>query len=451
MYLYGGDHQEFPHDGNFCMDGLVYPDRTPHTGLLEFKNVHRPARVVGYDQETGEIVLHNYMDFVELGSHVRITWELLCDGHTAAAGEIADDACPRIQPHGEGRLRLKPEPPQKGRCFLKLNYILKNASGVLPEGHPLGFDEIPLKTGENKNQTAKAIWEQEECPEAGGLEVFSSDRSLRIEGGDFVYTYSKLTGLMEKMVYKNRQLLERPLELNIWRAPTDNDRNIRHVWEAAGYDRTIARAYRTEYTVAEEGVRIHSTLSLAAIYLQRILDVEACWLIRRDGTVDVSLNARRNTEMPELPRFGVRLFLPKTCSQVEYAGIGPWESYEDKRRAGWHGVFCSEVSSLHEDYIRPQENGSHADCDYVKVRGGGLELQVAAAESFSFNASPYTQEELTQKAHNYELEPCGCTILCVDYRQNGIGSNSCGPRLLEQYRLDEERMTFEFRLRPRVL
>lgn len=448
IYFYGGDHREFPNDGNFCMDGLVYPDRTPHTGLLEFKNVHRPARVVGFDQKTGEVRLHNYMDFVELKSYVRMTWELLCDGRTVAGGGIDGEMLPEIPPHGEGSFVLKPELPDKGRCFLKLNYYLKEASGVLPEGHPLGFDEVPVRTKENRNQTAVRIWEPEERAGEGRLEVASNDRALVIQGEEFLYTYSRLTGLPEKMVYKNRQILERPMELNIWRAPTDNDRNIRHEWEAAGYDRTAARAYRTEYTMTEQGVRIHSTLSLSAIYLQRILDVEASWLIRRDGTVEAELSAVRNTEMPELPRFGVRMFLPRACSRVEYAGIGPFESYEDKRRAGWHGVFSSDVADLHEDYIRPQENGSHADCDYVKVRGGGLELQAAAREAFSFNASVYTQEELTKKAHNYELVPCGCTVLCLDLRQNGIGSNSCGPRLLEQYRLDEERLTFAFRFKP---
>ncbi|MCI8437109.1 MAG: beta-galactosidase, partial [Lawsonibacter sp.] len=123
----------------------------------------------------------------------------------------------------------------------------------------------------------------------------------------------------------------------------------------------------------------------------------------------------------------------------------PWESYRDKHRASWHGLFQSPVAQLHQDYLRPQENGSHFDCGYVTVQGGGLKLTAVSETAFSFNASLYTQEELTQKAHNYELELSGSTVLCLDYAQNGIGSNSCGPELLPQYRLD--RKEFRFRLR----
>lgn len=123
--------------------------------------------------------------------------------------------------------------------------------------------------------------------------------------------------------------------------------------------------------------------------------------------------------------------------------MGPMESYVDKCQAASYGLYTTFVSLLHEDYIRPQENGSHCGCDYVTLENGDLAFTALGEKSFSFNASRYTQEELTQKAHNYELEESGSTVLCLDYRQNGIGSNSCGPELLEQYRLDEKTFTFE--------
>lgn len=180
----------------------------------------------------------------------------------------------------------------------------------------------------------------------------------------------------------------------------------------------------------------------------------ACQLIEElgagevvDGIVDVYAGAKE-PEFPFLPRFGFRLFLPKRMDRVEYCGIGPVESYLDKRRAGWHGVFDTTVKALHEDYIRPQENGSHHDCDYVTVYGDQVSLTAAGRETFAFNASVYTQEELTNKAHNYELEESPYTVLCVDYRQSGIGSNSCGPNLLPKYRLEEEQFAFHVKLLP---
>ena len=134
--------------------------------------------------------------------------------------------------------------------------------------------------------------------------------------------------------------------------------------------------------------------------------------------------------------------------QLEYYGIGPQESYIDKCKAGSHGIYTGSVTDQQEDYIKPQENGSHTDCDYVIVKGSGLGIAAYGAKSFAFNISAYTQEELTEKAHNYELEPCESTVLCLDYKQNGIGSQSCGPRLKEKYRFDEESFTFEMNLNP---
>ena len=158
------------------------------------------------------------------------------------------------------------------------------------------------------------------------------------------------------------------------------------------------------------------------------------------------MDVSKNVELPELPRFGLRMFLPAAMKQVTYFGLGPEESYEDKRRASSHGIYCQSVSELHEDYIKPQENGSHADCDYVMLEGNGVVVKAFNYDKFSFNVSEYTQEELTEKKHNYELIPSGHTVLNLDFRQNGIGSNSCGPRPQEKYRLDEEKFTYRMAL-----
>ena len=144
----------------------------------------------------------------------------------------------------------------------------------------------------------------------------------------------------------------------------------------------------------------------------------------------------------------MRLFLNQRFDQVSYFGMGPQESYRDKHQAAGHGLYRSKVCDLHEDYIKPQENGSHFDCDYVEVTDRQCGLAVAAEQAFSFNASKYTQEELERAAHNYELEGSDSTVLCIDYAMNGIGSNSCGPVVSDVYRFDEERFQFQFKLVP---
>lgn len=471
IYAYGGDHREYQHDANFCMDGLVYPDRTPHTGLLEFKNVHRPARIVSFDQKKMELTIKNYMDFVNLKDYLTLQYEVSLDGMTLEQGSIEEEELLNILPHEEKVVPIAFEIPEKGKCYLKVTYLQKSATEVLPAGFVLGFEEVRIETGENENQKVKALLAFGDetdldsalsCEAGRGLEgtskgvqrmdflVEEDDCALRISTDSFCYTYDKFTGLFTRMVYKNQSLLERPMEYNIWRAPTDNDRNIKNEWMRAQYDHTVTRAYETRIEKQQDKVNIETVLSLSAAYTQRILDIKALWTIYSDGAVNVALDVKKHMEFPFLPRFGLRLFLPKTMSKVLYCGIGPTESYIDKNKAGYHGVFDTDVMALHEDYIYPQENGSHHDCDFVTVSDERNSFTVAGTQTFAFNASFYTQEELTEKAHNYELKESPFTVLCVDYRQSGIGSNSCGPQLLEEYQLNKEEFHFQVRLMPQV-
>ena len=454
VYAYGGDHGEYPHDDNFCMDGLVYPDRTPHTGLLEFKNVHRPARAVAFDQTKQELMLHNYMDFVNLKDYVTMQYEVSCDGIVVDHGSIEEDYLD-IPAHEERMVPVSFAVPKKGKCFLKLTYFQKEATEVLPAGWVLGFEEIAVKTEENVNQTAKAMFynntEDVENDESGlTARVEEDDRYVTVYTDTFRYVFNKFTGVFTEMVYQNHSLLKRPMEYNIWRAPIDNERTVKNEWIRAQYDRTITRGYETKVSKEGDCVKIAATLSLTAIYIQRILHITAVWTIGKDGCIDVTMDVTKTPEFPFLPRFGLRMFLPKSMSQVTYCGLGPVESYIDKRHASYHGLFITDVKALHEDYLRPQENGSHYDCDYVTVTDDKVSLTAAGRQTFSFNASVYTQEELTAKAHNYELEESPYTVLCIDYCQSGVGSNSCGPELAEAYQLNPEQFSFGVMLVPKV-
>ena len=390
---------------------------------------------------------------------------MLCDGVMVEEGIVGvTSPGPDIPPHGEGRLSLPVRIPEQGKAALLLSYHLtKEAAArqdILPADYCLGFDEIPLKTKENVNQTAQALLKTlQKRHSTVPVAVKEDDRDVILRGADWRYVYDKRTGTFSEMVYHNQNLLERPMEYNIWRAPTDNDRNIKKQWIRAGYDRTVSRAYATTVSIGNEDgkVLLETSLSVSAVYLQRILNIRAKWLILPDGGVDVHLDVTRMPEFPFLPRFGLRLFLPKSMEKVTYCGIGPNESYADKRQSGWHGRFEQTVQAFHEDYIRPQENGAHDDCDYVIVENSTLSLAAvkdgirqgdsSGRETFSFQISEYTQEELTKKAHNYELEKSPYTVLCLDYAQSGIGSGSCGPELLNQYRLDEEHFVFELGMR----
>lgn len=445
IYAYGGDHGEEIHDGNFCMDGLVYPDRTVHTGLLEYKNVYRPARVISYNKESGELVLHNYMDFDDLKDYVKISYELTQDGLVISKGMLPEFS---VAPHGEGKTNLKINVPENGKCYLKLIYHLKKELPLLDEDHILGFDEIEVSKEDTKCKLAEK-WIPKTVVDSE-LQVNENDTQIHIKGREFAYTIDKRTALFTEMKFAGREYLNHPMELNIWRAPTDNDMYIKSEWKKAHYDKAYTRAYTTEVVQGKHGVKITSHASVVAETVQKILDVTITWKIEAAGKIDADIAVTKDDEFPDLPRFGVRMFLDKKLSAVRYFGMGPQESYCDKHQAASHGLYRADVGDLHEDYIRPQENGSHYDCEYVEINNSRYGIVASAEKAFSFNASYYTQEELEKKTHNYELIESDSVVFCVDYALNGIGSNSCGPVVLEQYRFDDVLFRFQFTLIPYV-
>lgn len=445
IYAYGGDHGEEIHDGNFCMDGLVYPDRTVHTGLLEYKNVYRPARVISYNKESGELVLHNYMDFDDLKDYVKISYELTQDGLVISKGILPEFS---VAPHGEGKTNLKINVPENGKCYLKLIYHLKKELPLLDEDHILGFDEIEVSKEDTKCKLAEK-WIPKTVVDSE-LQVNENDTQIHIKGREFAYTIDKRTALFTEMKFAGREYLNHPMELNIWRAPTDNDMYIKSEWKKAHYDKAYTRAYTTEVVQGKHGVKITSHASVVAETVQKILDVTITWKIEAAGKIDADIAVTKDDEFPDLPRFGVRMFLDKKLSAVRYFGMGPQESYCDKHQAASHGLYRADVGDLHEDYIRPQENGSHYDCEYVELNNSRYGIVASAEKAFSFNASYYTQEELEKKTHNYELIESDSVVFCVDYALNGIGSNSCGPVVLEQYRFDDVLFRFQFTLIPYV-
>ena len=435
IYRYGGDFGEFPHDGNFCMDGLVYPDRTPHTGLLEYKNVIRPIRARRAEGKADTFILHNYLDFTNAEDFLTVSYEISQDGEVLYGGDLE---LPHLPPHGEAEVVL-PALPEGGVCTLLLSYATKAAGDFCTAGHALGFDEIVL------HDEPFFL----DAPAEGPVELEETGDAVVLTGEKFRYVFNKHTGLFDSLVWQNRNYLEKPMGWNLYRAPTDNDQYIRHQWELAGYHRPTVKVYGVQVSRLENGgACVTCQLSIAALTVSPFLRVEAQWAIDAQGRMDASLDCRRDGRFPWLPRFGVRLFMPKDFASVEYFGYGPYESYQDKHQASHLGVYAQAVDAMHEDYLKPQENSSHWGCRYVTLTDGAYSLTASSETPFSMNVSSYTQEELAEKKHNYELTKCGQTVVCLDYKMSGVGSNSCGPELLPQYRLEEEEFAFRFTLMP---
>ena len=432
-YHYGGDSGEVFHDSNFCCDGMVMPDRTPSNALREYKNACRPI-YAAKGESAGEFAFTNRLDFTDAADFLKIFYEIRDDG------ELVDYGClgsVSIAPHETVTVSV-PIPELKGHGYIRFIYLQKVDTLAVKTGHELGFDQLELNA-----------WQPKKLPKAGSgkVSVEESEKYVIVTGERFRYVYDKLRGVFQSLVFDNKALTVRPMEYNVWRAPTDNDAHkLRPRWEACGYDRAFSRAYTTECRIKPRSVTIVTDLALTPLWIQKILTAKASFTIDSDGRITADIKVEKDPIMDILPRFGIRLFLPKELEKVTYLGMGPYESYSDLHCGSYVSLFETSAEDSYVDYIRPQEHGNHIDCDFVKVHDG---FTVHATDSLlSFNISCYTQEQLQSTAHNYELEKQPFNTLCIDYKQNGIGSNSCGVIPFDRYMLSEESFRFSFVLIP---
>lgn len=430
-YGYGGDFGEKHNDGNFCMDALTYPDRTPHTGLLEVKQVYRPVRVEK-GKADGKFIFRSYLDFSKADELFDCRYEITFDGGVSASGKVDFTLLPR----GTAEISV-PEAAENrtDESFIRFIFTAKTDTLYCEKGYEVCFDQLKLcdetKLSEKPKSSADVNIEDE---------IFS----VKINVGEISYRFNKRLSAFDSIKVSGKELLEKPLYFNFFRAPVDND-----VMKADWY-----RAHLNDHTVRNYGVTVGKTADGAEILLRQsfgwsihqpfaYMDVK--YLVSADG-LDIKCKAEFSNKVTFLPRFGIRLFMPREFDRVDYFGYGPYESYCDKHRAGYIGNFTASVAELHEDYIRPQENGSHFGCKYMLISDGETRVKFTSDNDFSFNASEYTEEELAEKKHNFELEKCRSSVVCIDSQMAGVGSNSCGPALAEKYRLPLPEISANFHI-----
>jgi beta-galactosidase len=438
-FAYGGDFGEQPNDGNFCIDGLVGPDRKPHTGLLELKQVIAPIRIEAEDLRTGALIVTNLFDFIDL-SHIELAWKIEKDGQLIDQGEpIHLNAAP----HAVQRVSIAYELPEesRGRYFLTVSCRSKMDTRWAEAGYELCFEQFELPVHRVQERTARKM---------PAILLNKSGHQLSIEGFDFKHVFDMYDGVFIKVAKHGMDMIAAPAKFNIWRAPTDNDRKIKHRWMEEGYDRATMHVYGSEITnQTETSVEIAVKFSLGGYIKIPILHGLALWKVDGTGEISLQVSITVREGLAFLPRFGLQLTMPQGTEEVEYFGLGPHESYIDKRQSVKKGKYLLTVDEMFENYIMPQENGSRYGTEWAIVSNEqGMGMKFSGSDDFSINVAHYTPEDLTSAAHDYELVRRKETIVQLDYKISGVGSNSCGPELLVPYRLDEKEFKFELRLKP---
>ena len=419
---YGGDFGEPLHDANFVADGLLFPDRTPSPGLLEYKKVIEPVRISGAD---GGLRISNRYDFLGL-SHLNFLWSIEDEGIEQAAGRLD---VPDTGPGQSVVVPLPQLPATRGEAWLTIRSVLAEATPWAPAGHEVGWGQ--LKAGDNASPAVGP-----RGPTAGDA------REIRVGPGIFSADDGQLSWLGAIPVEGPR--------LDVWRAPIDNDRWFSRepnelAWRELGLHRMQHRI--DEVAAGPDELVVRTRVAPAGTRL----GLYASYRWTADGAalrLGIEVSPDGDWELP-LPRLGVRMALPGHLQNVEWFGLGPGEAYPDSRHAVRVGRFRASVAEMQTPYVFPQENGNRADVRWMALRDdAGAGLVVAGDPWIDVTARQWTTEALDRARHPVDVEAGEQIWLNLDYAQNGLGSASCGPGVLPRYRLPAVPAAFWVIFRP---
>ncbi len=428
-YGYGGDFGELHNDGNFCVDGLTYPDRTPHIGLLEAKQAYRPV-VITKGESEGSFVFENKLLFADADKLYDCRYEITDMGKTVAEGIVKYD----LPADGSTTVTI----PEAGNItgesvYIRFIFTAKENAGCYNKGDEVCFTQIRLA----ESYALKPCT----CDSKPALSETAFE--FTINAGEKTIRFDRRHGNISAIEISGKNILNKPVEWNFFRAPTDND-IMKDDWYRAHLNDYTPKVYDSSAEVIGNTVLIKLSHSFGWSINQPFCVATTEIAIDGNGNITVKTDGKMSNKVEFLPRFGLRLFLSDSFKSVRYYGYGPHESYIDKHHASYVGEFSSDISDMYEDYIRPQENSSHYGCLFSEISDGDNTVRFESPAPFSFNASEYTQEELAYRRHNYELQKSGPSVVCIDSGMAGVGTHSCGPELDKKYRLGLPDVHLEF-------
>ena len=437
--LYGGDFGEFPHDGNFCMDGLVYPDRIPHTGLKNLKQVIRPVRIDAVDPKRGIVRLRNMLDFISTDRY-EFRWRITSGDRVLDEGRFEAD----IPAHGHENVILGYRLPESATyaCYLDIEICEKNATLWGEAGAVCGFEQLALPV-----PVCKPEREIDFCQ----VDMVEWQDTITVYCGTTVYTFGRADGLLHGIEKNGHRYLAKPAELTLWRALTDNDRNVKKAWNDMHVHHAglTVRDIETDWDGERATVTVHGTVSAPARKVFYVADV--IYTVSSAG-LSVAVNAtaaygsengwnfydNRTQKEFHFPRFAFRYVLDGGFESLRYFGLGPEENYRDFCAHARMALHHSTVTEQYEPYVRPQECGNHTNVTEIALANAdGLGFEVESETPVEFSALHYSIEQLDRVEHRHELCREGETHLLVNARVGGIGSNSCGPSLARKDRFDD--------------
>ena len=444
-YRYGGDFGDDPSNKDFCIDGLIMPDRTPSPGLYEYKKVIEPITTTAIDIQKGIINLLSRYDFANL-DRFNLVYKVMEDDVILQTGFMA---VPSIEaranrditlPYDLSAIKVKPG----AHYYVNISYQLREDTRYASSGHELATAQFELPLYKEGIMVR---------PE-GILNVEKEHTTLHVKGANFSLDFNLVNGNLMNIVRDGMQVLSKGPRLTLWRAPISNDMEIidklkKVYFLHLEHEVVMNIDYHMEGNILKVEVDTINSTTNSAWHFKTKYVYTVCpsgdILIDVEGTP----SGRVDLAPDMLPRIGVSMHLDKSMEHVRYFGMGPGENYADSKEAAQMGLYANTVDGLFTNYVIPQENGNHMGCKWVSMTNDrGMGLLASTEGDFNFSASWYEDKDLDDAKHTCDLVKRDYIVFNVDYKQNALGTNSCGQWQLDKYRAKFEDFKLSFRLTP---
>jgi beta-galactosidase len=459
-WAYGGDYGEegMPSDGNFCINGLVWPDRTAHPGLYEVNKVYQYIGFEPVDLTKGIVKIRNKYDFTNL-SEFNFEWEVVADGNVLQSGKLS---FPDLKPKTETVVNIplkKIEPAPGTEYFLNIRASRSDAWNYVPEDHVYATAQFKLPAQGNPVPIHDNLTV---------LQTKSADKKLEVSGVDMKITFDLASGRLSSFNYKGKELIKKGPEPDFWRPPTDNDYGydmdkLLGVWKKAGERTVVTKANISQPELGK--VLVTFNYDIPDANGKKIGGYATTFTVY--GSADIVVKnqfSKLSDNIPEIPRMGMQIQLPEEFSNLKWFGRGPHENYTDRKTSADVGLYESTVADQYTPYIRPQENGYKTDTRWLTLTDdSGTGILVSGDPLISFAAlnnihddfespgklSQYRKDAKTANTHTTDVKPRELVCLNVDLGQMGVGGdNSWGALIHPKYRLLEKKYEYSFRIRP---
>lgn len=444
-YRYGGDFGDDPSNKDFCIDGLIMPDRTPSPGLYEYKKVIEPITTTAVDIQKGIINLLSRYDFANL-DRFNLVYKVMEDDVILQTGFMA---VPSIEarankditlPYDLSAIKVKPG----AHYYVNISYQLREDTSYASSGHELATAQFELPLYKEGIVVR---------PE-GILNVEKEHTTLHVKGANFSLDFNLVNGNLMNIVRDGMQVLSKGPRVTLWRAPISNDMEIidklkKVYFLHLEHEVVMNIDYHMEGNILKVEVDTINSTTNSAWHFKTKYVYTVCpsgdILIDVEGTP----SGRVDLAPDMLPRIGVSMHLDKSMEHVRYFGMGPGENYADSKEAAQMGLYANTVDGLFTNYVIPQENGNHMGCKWVSMTNDrGMGLLASTEGDFNFSASWYEDKDLDDAKHTCDLVKRDYIVFNVDYKQNALGTNSCGQWQLDKYRAKFEDFKLSFRLTP---